>query len=299
LEKQFYGLRLEMNRMICLLERDNLAGQQDKPGIFGPARSLDEVAVGSDTHHVEASAAERAPGVVFTTTIDPGHGTSHVRHHSEPFSDSRRPTPGGFRAESGHVSLGRLPKLQFPVFSGDDPQLWKSRCESYFSMFGVEEILWIQVAGMHFEGAVAHWWQSVERCLESASWPELCRLLHERFGHDQHEALIRQLFHIRQVGSVADYVEHFSALVDQLAAYETVDNLLYYAMRFIDGLRDDIKPMVMIQRPVTLDSACDLVLVQEALDSSKKVSNRCYEPSFSRTARKSVYPSLMPHAIDK
>jgi hypothetical protein len=299
LEKQFYGLRLEMNRMICLLERDNLAGQQDKPGIFGPARSLDEVAVGSDTHHVEASAAERAPGVVFTTTIDPGHGTSHVRHHSEPFSDSHHPIPGGFRAESGHVSQGRLPKLQFPVFSSDDPQLWKSRCESYFSMFGVEEILWIQVAGMHFEGAVAHWWQSVERCLESVSSPELCRLLHERFGRDQHEALIRQLFHIRQVGSMADYVEHFSALVDQLAAYETVDNLLYYAMRFIDGLRDDIKPMVMIQRPVTLDSACALVLVQEALDSSKKVSNRCYEPSFSRTARKSVYPSLMPHAIDK
>jgi hypothetical protein len=75
-------------------------------------------------------------------------------------------------------------------------------------MYGVEDTLWIQVASMHFEGVAAHWWQSVERRLRSASWSEFCRLLHERFGRDQHETLIRQLFHIRQVGSVVDYVDH-------------------------------------------------------------------------------------------
>jgi hypothetical protein len=48
--------------------------------------------------------------------------------------------------------------------------------------------------------------------------------------------------------------------VDQLAAYESTDNPLYYAMRFVDGLRDDIKLMVVIQRP-TLDTACALAMV--------------------------------------
>jgi hypothetical protein len=52
-------------------------------------------------------------------------------------------------------------------------------------------------------------------------WDEFCTLVHDRFGHDQHEALIRKLFHIHQVGTVADYVEHFSKLVGQLAAYES------------------------------------------------------------------------------
>jgi hypothetical protein len=56
-------------------------------------------------------------------------------------------------------------------------------------------------------------------------------------------------------------VEHFSALVDQLATYETTDNPLYYTMRFVDGLHDDIKLMVMIQRPSTLDTACALAMV--------------------------------------
>jgi hypothetical protein len=35
------------------------------------------------------------------------------------------------------ASQGRLPKLQFSVFNGDDPQLWRSRCENYFEMYGV------------------------------------------------------------------------------------------------------------------------------------------------------------------
>jgi hypothetical protein len=46
-----------------------------------------------------------------------------------------------------------------------------------------------------------------------------CTMVHDRFGRDQHEALIRQLFHIRQLGTIAEYVEKFSTLADQFAAY--------------------------------------------------------------------------------
>jgi hypothetical protein len=46
---------------------------------------------------------------------------------------------------------------------------------------------------------------------------------------------------------VSEYVEQFSMLVDQLASYESNPNPLYYAMHFVDGMRVDIKTMVMIQ----------------------------------------------------
>jgi hypothetical protein len=55
-------------------------------------------------------------------------------------------------------------------------------------------------------------------------------LIHDRFGWDQHEALIRQLLHICQIGHVVDCVEQFSTLMDQLVAYELDANPLYYAM---------------------------------------------------------------------
>jgi hypothetical protein len=58
---------------------------------------------------------------------------------------------------SGRNGHGRLPKLDFPMFAGDDPQIWKSRCEKYFQMYEVESSMWIKVASMHLEGAAARW----------------------------------------------------------------------------------------------------------------------------------------------
>jgi hypothetical protein len=46
-------------------------------------------------------------------------------------------------------------------------------------------------------------------------------------------------------------------------AYDSHANPLYFAMRFVDGLQDDIKSMVMIHHPSTLDTMCALALVQE------------------------------------
>jgi hypothetical protein len=89
------------------------------------------------------------------------------------------------------ASQRRLLKLNFLVFSGTDPQLWKSWCESYFEMYGAEQSLWIKVASMHLEGSVGHWFPSVERLIRDTSWGEFCSMLHIRFGRDQHEALLQ------------------------------------------------------------------------------------------------------------
>jgi hypothetical protein len=251
LEKQFDGLRLEVHRMNRLLEHDNLANQQDKPGIFSTS------AYGSGA---------KMPGVELEVPQMLGSGASHGKSTSQGLAgdgELHQSVSTGFHSESSQAGQGRLPKMNFLVFSGEDPQLWKSRCENYFDMYGVENSLWIRVATMHLEGAAARSLQSVEKRLQTASWDELCSLLHDHFGRDQHEALIYELFHIHQVSSVVDYVEWFSVLVDQLAAYAPAESSLHYAMKFIDGLHDDIMPVVMIQHPAMLDSAYALALVQE------------------------------------
>ena len=67
-------------------------------------------------------------------------------------------------------------------------------------------------------------------------------------------------------------MEQFSVLVDHLAAYEAHADPLYYTMRFVDGLRDDIKSVIMVQHPTTLDTACSLALVQEEAVLSRRGS---------------------------
>lgn len=137
-------------------------------------------------------------------------------------------------------------------------------------MYDVDPAMWIKVATMHFTGRAACWLQSAERRVRQLPWPVFCAEVLARFGRDQHESLIRKLFHIRQSGSVVEYVEHFSTLVDQLSAYEANADHLYYTMKFVDGLRDDIKSVIMVQRPRNLDTACSLALVQEEVALSRR-----------------------------
>lgn len=149
----------------------------------------------------------------------------------------------------GVVGSNRLPKLNFPSFDGTQPRLWISRCEDYFELYEVDRSMWVRVSAMHFTSAASRWLPSVSNLLRSCSWEAFCHLILDRFGRDQHELLIRQLLAIKQSGSVEEYIDQFSALVDQLAAYQPTPDPLYFALRFMDGLKDEIRSPVMLQRP--------------------------------------------------
>lgn len=165
-------------------------------------------------------------------------------------------------------------------------------------MYIVDKSAWIKVAVMFFDGAAGRWYQSVEKKLHGVDWGEFCKLIQDRFGRDQHKLLIRQLFHVKQTGSVADYVDRFAALVDQLAAYTTTTDPLYYTMRFIDGLRDDIKSIVLVQRLSDLDTACTLARLQEEVGDFRR-REYCKPDAYSssKPATKGPLPlPVPPHA---
>jgi hypothetical protein len=159
--------------------------------------------------------------------------------------------------------LGRLPKLDFPKFDGDRAQFWITCAVNYFEIYAVEPPMWIRVATMHFTGAAKRWLQSIEHHLSSIDWPTFCALIHERFSRDQHELLLCQLFNIRQTGFVSEYVDKFTSLIDQLKSYNPNPDLLSFTTRFIDSLCDDIRAVVLVARPTSLDVACTLALLQE------------------------------------
>ena len=82
--------------------------------------------------------------------------------------------------------------------------------------------------------------------------------------------LQRQLFRIHQISIVQEYIDKFSELVDQLLAYTWHTDPLFFAMRFMDGLHDDIRNVVHMQRPNSFDEACVLALLQEELLESTR-----------------------------
>jgi hypothetical protein len=183
--------------------------------------------------------------------------------------------------------FGPLPKVPFPPFDGENPRLWITRSEDYFDLCNVDPSAWIRVSTMHFTGPASRWLQSLGPRFRFFPWAEFTKLLLERFGRDQHDALIRQLFHIKQSTTIAAYIEQFSGIVDQLLAYESHTDPRFYTMRFIDGLKDHIKSAVLLQRPSTLDTACALAQLQEEVsepgraDHRKFISTSSTRPAYS------------------
>ena len=87
------------------------------------------------------------------------------------------------------------------------------------------------------------------------------------------------MFSILQISTVQDYIDRFARLIDSLVAYGRSNDLAFFAMRFVDGLKDEIHNVVHTQCPQTFYTASVLALLQEELhDPSKKKE---LHPSYS------------------
>jgi hypothetical protein len=56
-------------------------------------------------------------------------------------------------------------------------------------MCGVDKSNWVCISSMYFEGPAARWLQSVESRAK-LTWDMFRKLVHDRFGWDQHEILV-------------------------------------------------------------------------------------------------------------
>jgi hypothetical protein len=193
-------------------------------------------------------------------------------------------------------SREHIPKMNFPPFDGENPKLWLGRCLDYFDMYAVPIHRWVKVATMHMTAAAACWLQSVEDEIRAVGWAQFSHMIMERFGKDQHALLIRQFFHIHQTHTVQEYIDKYTGLVERLVAYSKNADPLYYAMRFVDGLRPDIRNVVHLQRPASLDTACVLALLQEELvDPGRRRDVRRLEPfTFARAPVRGPMPLPPP-----
>lgn len=235
-------------------------------------------------HRVHPSPREGVYGSVTTVEHPPAKGMSCL---PDPPVSSMNTQFYHYSGHPGHgsnddLSWTRLPKLNFPSFDGDNPKLWLSRTTNFMEFCRVPAYMWVKLASMHIIPPASRGLPSVEARLKSCSWNEFAQLLLDRFGREHHELLVRQFLSIKQTGSVADYIESFSALVDQLIAYEARSDPLHYTMRFIDGLREDLRAAVLLQRPSDLDTAFVLAQLQdEVSQASRRRDYKKYDYAFS------------------
>ncbi|XP_071909528.1 uncharacterized protein [Coffea arabica] len=106
----------------------------------------------------------------------------------------------------------RLPKLDFPVFDGENPREWVRRANKYFQIQGVEEELKSDLAQLHLKGKADIWFLGMYHGRAEVPWEELSRAICERFGGGTPEETIEEFNKLAQTGSVTDYLEKFELL---------------------------------------------------------------------------------------
>lgn len=179
-----------------------------------------------------------------------------------------------------------LPYQDFPKFDGTNPHLWVKKCETYFDVYHVDPHLWVKLATMNLAGSAELWFQTLQTPIEKLSWSTFILAACTRFDRDEHNLLLRQFFHIhQQTSTVSGYVEHFS---DPTIAPSVSTN------HFVDGLRRDIRAIVMVHRPQDLDTASSLAFLQEEAtqDLSKKSEMGYYSKKHSADSAKTSTSSL-------
>uniref|UniRef100_A0A8R7V0R5 Uncharacterized protein n=1 Tax=Triticum urartu TaxID=4572 RepID=A0A8R7V0R5_TRIUA len=80
--------------------------------------------------------------------------------------------------------------------------------------------------------------------------------------------------------------------MNHMISYSELTHPYFFLTRFIEGLRADIRAVVLIQRPPDLDTACSLALLQEeVVDGELSMRSAPSRPSSSRWVTTST-PSL-------
>ncbi|CAD6253442.1 unnamed protein product [Miscanthus lutarioriparius] len=157
-----------------------------------------------------------------------------------------------------------IPSIEFLTFDGSNPRLWIKNCETFFELYATDPRIWVQCASMRFISSAALWYQTVQATLSAMNWENfLFALFAIGLIKTSTTIYLDNSFTSNKCPQVSDYVEQFSDLVHQLLAHDPSFPQTAITNRFVDGLKKDIRAVVMMHRPQDLDIASSLAFLQE------------------------------------
>jgi hypothetical protein len=148
-----------------------------------------------------------------------GHGLSQ-QHRGMTSVLNTAPPVGGNTSDRSFVSVPNSglattmntdtnlsgPRVELPQFDGSNPKLWQRRCEEYFHRWSTPVQLWPSYASSLFVADAATWLEAYLHQTPQPTWSGFVAAVLTHFGRNQHQVLVRRLFHISQTSTVADYV---------------------------------------------------------------------------------------------
>jgi hypothetical protein len=141
------------------------------------------------------------------------------------------------------------PRLEIPLFAGDDPIGWLQQCAKFFDMSGTPYEQWVNIATGHFFGRANVWLKNICIPWQMISWQQFCQMIADRFTQANANEAVEMLKNLQQTSSVQHYIEKFEECVQLVKRDHPYLQEAFLMSCFIGGLRPDIKHDVSGQRP--------------------------------------------------
>jgi hypothetical protein len=151
-------------------------------------------------------------------------------------------------------------RLEFPCFNGEDPDSWCYKADQFFEFDDIPEGQRLSLTAFHMEGKALSWFQALRSSNNLSSWSEFLIAIQVRFGKGSYDDPMETLSKLKQTGSLEEYKTQFEVLASRVLRLIDSHKL---SMFLGVGLRDDIRGLVRMFNPKTLNNAYALARMQE------------------------------------
>ncbi|XP_026400008.1 uncharacterized protein LOC113295889 [Papaver somniferum] len=224
--------------------------------------------------------------------------------HTDPISETE-PDPSGEDAVPPELTamisqpgkFSRHPKIDFPIFDGNNPRGWIRKCVRYFQLNMVVDAHKVDLASIHLDGRADSWFLDYQEGKPMIEWSHqfssdiCCRF--EDIASDNYVGSFNKL---SQLTTVEEYFDRYESLKAIMKARNPSLSDDYFTMSFISGLKDEIRHPVQMFKPSTDTDAFYLARMQQASVDFQSNRSRPFSKAFppSHTTYSSNTHSIRP-----
>ena len=164
---------------------------------------------------------------------------------------------------------GRMAKVEFPRFQGEDVRGWIFKCEQFFLIDNTPDDEKVKIASVHLSEKALLWHRQFIRIIgENVGWEMYKTAIIQRFGSINEDPMAA-LKNAKYEKSAKEYQDLFDTLLCR------VDISPEHAISlYLGGLPPELEMSVRMFRPMTLADAYNLTNLQEATLEAVRKKNR-------------------------
>ena len=132
-----------------------------------------------------------------------------------------------------------------------------------FEWYDIPEGRRVSLVAAYFDDIVDAWYQGWTNVRDHPTWGEFAEKLCERFGESSMSDIVKEFNKLRQVGELKAYLKRFEELKSLMSSHDPHLSKAYFVSSFLSGLSEDLRSMVKMIKPRTVEQAVESARLQE------------------------------------